>query len=244
MREVLVLIPAHNEEKNIGFIIDLIKKELSYADVLVVDDGSTDKTSEIAREKGVFVISHEVNLGVGAAFKTGIKFALRKHYKYVIQIDADGQHDPKYAHMLLDKLKRDKMDIVIGSRFKKRGRDEWYPLLRYIGVIFYSKLIRLITGYDISDATSGYLVMNRKAMNAFMFFYPKRHPAIPSLFFAYLVGLRVGEVPVRPKPRLSGKSMFTKPRLIMYHIENFFNILHAIRIAKVYKILKNQKQNY
>jgi len=234
-KNLLVIIPAYNEERNIKMIINLVKREIPNADILVVDDGSTDRTSEIVKMTNVLVLSHKVNLGVGAAFRTGIKFALRRHYKYVIQIDADGQHDPKYAHLLLEKLKRGNLDIVIGSRFSGKRRTKWYPLVRYMGVIFYSALIRLITKYKIYDATSGYLAMNRRAMRAFVIFYPNRHPAIPSLIFAYLVKLKVAEVPISFKPRLYGKSMFTKARFIIYHFKVLFDILRAIHTVKKFR---------
>ena len=114
--EILVIIPAYNEEKNIGGVVKKTRSSLPGVDIVVVNDGSTDATSRVARDVGATVLSHTINLGPGAAVQTGFKYALRHSYEYVVQLDADGQHEPQYINDLLTALEDSSVDVVIGSR--------------------------------------------------------------------------------------------------------------------------------
>jgi len=114
---VLAIIPAYNEEKSIGRVIGKIQKTTPGVDIVVIDDGSTDATVQIARQAGAVVLSHPINLGAGAATQTGYKYALEHSYQFVVQLDADGQHPPRYINDLLNIVKNEPIDIVIGSRF-------------------------------------------------------------------------------------------------------------------------------
>ena len=155
----LIIIPAYNEELTIGSVVALAKK---YGDVLVVDDGSSDKTSEIARESGAVVIKHEVNRGKGKALRTGFEYALSKDYDLVVTIDADGQHNPDEIPLLLEPLVKDEADLVIGSRYLN-GSKERIPSYRRFGLWVLNKSTKIASNIEV-DSQSGFRAMNRKAL--------------------------------------------------------------------------------
>src|SRR3990172_2440584 len=133
-REVIIVIPAYNEENNIIPLIKSIRNKVSNADILVIDDGSIDRTARVAEKAGALVIRLPFNMGYGAALQTGFKYALMRRYRYVIQMDADGQHDPESIKTLLNEVKKENVDVVIGSRILEgKGRYK-APLFRKIGM--------------------------------------------------------------------------------------------------------------
>ncbi len=137
--KILAIIPAYNEETNIANIINEIREHHPEIDIVVIDDGSTDKTPELARRMNVTVISHPFNLRIGGAVQTGFKFAEREGYDIAIQIDADGQHNPSFVSQIIEPLVEDKADISIGSRYLGNNNVE-ASVTRYIGVKFFSWL--------------------------------------------------------------------------------------------------------
>lgn len=194
--KVLIVIPALNEENNISGVIKGVRENLNEALILVVDDGSTDATAEAARIQGAKVVLHPFNLGYGAALQTGYKYAIMNGYKYVVQMDGDGQHHPEYAKDLLDELIRDKADIVIGSRFVKKGRYR-EPIFRKVGRAIFSSLVSAITDKRITDPTSGYRAMNRKAVKfCTSRLYPTDYPDADMILVFHRAGFRVKEIPV------------------------------------------------
>ena len=140
--------------------MDAVKKSNPLFDILVVNDGSTDATAHIARQKGAMVLDVPFNIGYGGAIQTGFRFAAEYGYDFVVTLDGDGQHDPESVNILMETLKREKVDVVIGSRFitglYRMG------LLRRIGARLFSVIARLYTGAKISDPTSGFQLLNRK----------------------------------------------------------------------------------
>lgn len=156
---VLVVVPAYNEELTIGSVVALAKK---YGDVLVVDDGSMDRTSEIAREAGAVVIRHERNMGKGGALKTAFEYAIEKGYDVVVTIDADGQHNPDEIPLLLDPIIKGEADLVIGSRYLSGSKKE-IPLYRRFGLWVLNKSTKVAASVDV-DSQSGFRAMNRKAL--------------------------------------------------------------------------------
>jgi len=153
--DFFVIIPAHNEQKHIPSVIKGVKK---YSDnIIVVDDGSTDKTSDVAKKEGVSVLSHVVNLGKGAALKTGCEYALRKRAKRLIFIDADGQHQPQDIPRFLNALKE--ADIVFGSR----ALNKRMPFLLKFGNWFINQTNNLLFGVNLRDTQSGYRAMTSEA---------------------------------------------------------------------------------
>src|SRR3990170_283018 len=116
-KEIIIIIPAYNEENNIPPLIKEIQNKVSGAGIFVIDDGSTDRTARVAEKAGALVVKLPFNMGYGAALQTGFKYALMKRYQYVVQMDADGQHDPGSIKALLDEIRKEDVDVVIGSRF-------------------------------------------------------------------------------------------------------------------------------
>jgi glycosyltransferase involved in cell wall biosynthesis len=174
-------------------------------DVLVVDDGSGDETAEEALRAGAQVASHAVNLGYGAALQTGYRFATRAGYDAVLQLDADGQHDPASIPALLAGL--DRADVVVGSRFLAPGSYR-PPLVRRIGMALFGKMASLLAGQRITDPTSGYQAISRAALDFYSHErYPADYPDADVLAMAARSGLRLAEVPVVMRPSPAGKGM-------------------------------------
>ncbi len=177
----LLIIPALNEEASIGRVVDRIRATGVDVDILVIDDGSSDQTAALAAEHGALVVSHPFNLGYGAAIQTGYKFAVRRGYSELVQMDADGQHDPTYVPSLLEPIRAGEFDIVIGSRFV---RESGYELgsARSAGRVFFQRVLAFFGGPHIADPTSGLQALSRRA---FQFccsdFYPSDFPDIDVL---------------------------------------------------------------
>ena len=205
---VLIVIPAHNEEPRLGAVIAAARAALPEAAVLVVDDGSGDATTRVARESGAIVLPLPFNLGSGAARQTAYQYALKKGYDAVVTIDADGQHEPADLPVLLDELGRGAVDVVLGSRFLGAGDYRPEPL-RKLGMGLIRFLLKLTTGQVITDPTSGYQALGPRAIALYAGpVYPSDYPDAEVLLMVYRAGLRVAEVPVRMYPRASGASMF------------------------------------
>jgi glycosyltransferase involved in cell wall biosynthesis len=192
--------PAFNEAANIGPVIDHVRAAAPEVHVLVVDDGSRDATATVARRHGARVVSHVFNLGYGAALQTGYKWADRGGYDYVVQVDADGQHDPADVPRLLAPLRAGTADVVIGSRFAD-PTDYRMGTTRAVGRVFLQRILVLCGGPRIADPTSGLQALDR---SAFRFccadFYPSDFPDIDVLLLLYRHGFRLVEIPVHMKP--------------------------------------------
>ncbi|MDF2523516.1 MAG: Undecaprenyl-phosphate mannosyltransferase, partial [Clostridiales bacterium] len=154
MNETLVIIPAYNEEQNISKVLNDIRSLNIDTDICVINDGSKDKTEEVVLKGNFNVVSLPYNLGYGAALQTGFKYAVLKDYKYVIQFDADGQHDPEDIKLILNELKKGDAEIVIGSRFLGRGSLQ-IGYMKKVAIAVFRFLIKFFTGTKISDPTSG-----------------------------------------------------------------------------------------
>jgi len=208
----VAVVPAYNEA---GTISQVIEDTFEYVDeVVVVDDGSTDGTPEIAREKGAVVIEHVFNTGVGGAVRTGYLYAVRAGFDFVVQIDADGQHDPSYIPDLLERAKES--DMVIGSRYLNESfRD--YPLIRQLGIRFFTVLVNRLGGLEISDVTSGFRVYRVRTL-AEILHNSDRHWAIEQTLEAARLDHRIAEVSVEMPTRDEGRSQFTLDTFVMYPI--------------------------
>lgn len=204
---VLVVIPAHNEAESIETVISDVKKELKSADILVINDKSTDETAEIARRLGVKVIDNIFNLGYAYSIQTGIKYAHKHDYDFVIQMDADGQHPAAEAKKLLDAAIDRKADIVLGSRFVK---DTGYksPFLRRFGTKMFEGMIRTFCHKTIKDPLTGFQCLNKRIVEAYS--RPGAYPEFPDaglLIEMLMKKYKVIEVPVKMKLREAGVSM-------------------------------------
>jgi glycosyltransferase involved in cell wall biosynthesis len=213
----LVFIPAWNEEASVAEVIADVRKALPEADILVVDDGSTDATAARARECEALVASLPFNQGLGAALQTGYLYALREGYDCCAHLDADGQHPPEEVVRLLEEVVADRADLVIGSRYSdpaaEAGADEYRPTLsRRIGTSLFRFFLTLATRQRFTDTTSGMRAANRRVMSLFSEHYSPDFAEIESLQLAVRQGLRVEEVPVRMLERTGGSSFLTPVR--------------------------------
>jgi len=216
-QKVLVIIPAYNEEGSVERVIEDIRTHLVQVDILVVNDGSTDLTSEKAKAGGALVLDLPFNLGIGGAMQAGYRYAYEKGYDIAIQVDGDGQHDPKEIPKLLHTLEEVKLDMVIGSRFI--GDSEYKAsTMRRVGISILSKVISMIAGQRVTDPTSGFRAANRKAIQLFASNYPQDYPEPEVVVLVSQCGLKMGEVPIEMNERYSGASSITKIRCIYYMI--------------------------
>jgi len=221
----LILIPAYNEERKIGGLLETLRRVVPDLPVLVVDDGSRDATAAAGRRGGARVVSHPVNLGYGAALQTGYRFALRHGYARAVQLDADGQHDPESIARILARLDEG-YDLVLGSRFLDAGSYR-PPLARYVGIRLFSALATLALGRRVSDATTGFQGLTR----AVMAFYDRRgsfphdYPDANMIIRCARAGYRIAEVPVRMRANPEGGTLHVGFKPLLYVLKMKFAIL-------------------
>lgn len=217
-QKLLVIIPAFNEGGSVGKVVEGVQKYFPQVDTIVVNDGSTDLTSEIAKSRGAIVLDLPFNLGIGGAMQAGYQYAYEKGYDIAIQVDGDGQHDPKEIGKLLKALEEKKMDMVIGSRFIG-GLGYKSSMMRRVGISIFSQVISMIVRQKITDPTSGFRAANRKAIQLFAFDYPQDYPEPEVVVLLHQCHLKMGEVPVGMSERYSGESSITKIRSIYYMVK-------------------------
>lgn len=227
--KVLFVIPAYNEEENIANVLKELKKDASFADILVVNDCSSDNTEKIVRENKVKCINNIFNMGYAMAVQTGIKYAYKDGYDYVIQFDADGQHIAKEAVKLYNHMKESNADIVIGSRYLV---DTGYPcpFMRRLGTKIFEVLIKMCCKTKIADPLSGFQCLNRKVIERYskMGAYPE-FPDANLIIEMLRDGYKIVETPVKMRLREAGVSMhggIVKP--IKYMINMFYTIFFII----------------
>jgi glycosyltransferase involved in cell wall biosynthesis len=208
--DTLVFIPAWNEEQNIAAVIQELHHELPEADVLVVDDGSTDHTAEVARRHGAQVLSLEGNQGLRIGIASGYRWALDHGYAYCGRVDADGQHPAAELERLLARVTEGKCDVAVGSRFVSGEGYEPYRYLpspaRRFGTALLRRAMGLVLGRPFADATSGLYAVNAKALPLLAEPFRTEAPEVEALLRLSDAHLRVDEVPVRMEPRASGVS--------------------------------------
>lgn len=204
---LLIVIPAWNEEAVLGDVLEAVKAEKpSFADILVVSDGSVDATASIARAAGVAVLDLPLNLGVGGAMRAGFQYARRSGYQYACQLDADGQHDPGEIETLIDTASREGADVVIGSRFAGKGNYEARGPRKWAMNLF-SFILSRVCHTRLSDTTSGFKLYGPRALSLFARNYPAEYlgDTIGALVIAARSRLFVREVGVQMHPRAGGE---------------------------------------
>jgi glycosyltransferase involved in cell wall biosynthesis len=216
--KVLVIIPAYNEEKNISNVIRNINTADIKVDVVVVNDGSADRTAEVAKSEGVKVLSLPYNLGIGGAMQTGYLYAKENDYDIAIQLDGDGQHDPVYIKSLVEPVAKGLCDMAIGSRYVQKSNYK-SSVTRRMGMIFFSGLVFLLTGKKITDTTSGFRAVNKDIIRYFAQNYPSDYPEVDVLIRLYKKKFKVMEVPVEMKERQGGTSSITPVKSVYYMIK-------------------------
>jgi glycosyltransferase involved in cell wall biosynthesis len=235
----LVFIPAWNEAASIDGVIADVRAQIPAADILVVDDGSTDATADRARAAGVLCASLPFNQGLGSALQTGYLWALREGYDCCAHLDADGQHPASEVARLLAEVQADRADLVLGSRYAKRpeplpgaesqvepvGEDYRATFSRRIGINVFRFFLTLATRQRFTDTTSGMRAANRRVMTLFSENYSPDFAEIESLQLAVREGLRVEEVPVRMLERTGGSSFLTPLRSAFFIFKGLVVIL-------------------
>ncbi len=215
---VLVVIPAYNEEKSLPGVIDDLRRNLPSADIIVVDDGSTDGTCAVARRLGVPLLTLPFNLGIGGAMQTGYRYAERLGYDVAVQFDGDGQHLAGEVAHLLERLGEGRSDIVVGSRFLDANGYR-APFFRKLGIWIFSTVLSRILGMRMTDTTSGFRAANSRVIRLFAETYPEDYPEVESLVLLHRAGHRIAEVPIRMQERTGGRSSITPVRSAYYMVK-------------------------
>ncbi len=225
---LLVLIPAFNEAGAIGDVVREVRATVPHAPVLVVDDASKDATCDRAIEAGADVLRLPYHLGLGGCVQAGYRLAYELGYHYVIRVDGDGQHDPRYIPDLLKVLRTTGCHMVIGSRFYQNN-GEHTSAVRAIGIWLFRLVLRPILGQPVRDPTSGFVGVNREALQVFSKSFPLEYPEIEALVVLQRKRFRFQEVPCRMRPRKAGRSSITAVKSLYYIIHVllgvFVNIL-------------------
>lgn len=221
---VLIIVPAFNEEGNIETVITNIRKVSSDFDILIINDCSTDRTEYIAKSLEVNIISLPINLGIGGAVQTGFKYAYENNYDIAIQVDGDGQHNPRYITTLLDPLSNKSADVVNGSRFidKKGFQSNFF---RRLGIRFFQLLVNILVKCNITDSTSGFRAYNAKAIELLKDNYPTDFPEPEAIIFLKKRQFRIIEVPVQMESRGAGISSISAFKSIYYMIKVSISII-------------------
>jgi glycosyltransferase involved in cell wall biosynthesis len=229
MNPRLAIVPAHNEVEAITSTIAAIRQWAPDFDVLVVDDGSTDATAKRATAAGAVVLRLPFNLGIGGAMQSGYLYAQEHGYDVAVQVDGDGQHDPRHIRDLIDRLRGDpELNMVTGSRFlDPAGEGYRSSAARRVGIRVFSRVVSLITGQRVTDPTSGFRMTNRRGIELFARDYPHDYPEVEAILLMHYHRLRSCEVPVLMRPRLTGSSAISSTQSIYYMVK----VLLAVFVA-------------
>jgi glycosyltransferase involved in cell wall biosynthesis len=222
---LLILVPAFNEEGAVAKVVEEIREVSPGTPVLVVDDCSQDGTANLARAAGAWVVSLPYHLGLGGAVQAGYRLAFELGYDYVIRMDGDGQHDPRYIARIYDVLRTAACEMVIGSRFEE-GPMHHPHFLRGLGIRFFRLVLRPILGQPVHDPTSGFVGVNRAALQVFSRSFPLEYPEIETLVVLQRRAFRFIEVPCKMRQRMAGRSTIGAGRSLYY----IFHVLMGVFI--------------
>lgn len=228
-QKILVVIPAYNEETRVGKVVRSVKSVVPEATILVIDDCSTDRTKEEAEKAGAFLISHPINLGYASSLESGYLCALKNEFDIVVQMDGDGQHLAEEIPKILAPLLKREVDIVIGSRYLSADSSYKTTLARRLGKSIFGAIFYLMTKYNITDPTSGFQCLNRKAFKLFASgHFPDDFPDTDVLLIAHYAGLRVKEVPVIMVERSGGESIHSGLKPLYYIVKMILSIFIVV----------------
>ena len=212
---LLVIVPALNEEAAIGGVVRDIQLHVPGVPVIVIDDCSSDATKAVAREAGALVLPMPHHLGLGGCVQAGYKLAYELGFQYVIRVDGDGQHDARDILRVFEKLKTTGCEMVIGSRFVSDNGSRT-GAVRSLGILFFRMVLRPVLGKDVRDPTSGFVGVNRHALNVFRDSFPLEYPEIEALVVLQRRRFRFEEVPCKMRPRTTGRSSITALKSLYY----------------------------
>ena len=215
--QVLIIIPAFNEEAAVGAVIRDVRAIMADAPVLVIDDASGDATYAHAVAAGAYVLRLPHHLGLGGCVQAGYKLAFELGYDYVIRVDGDGQHDPRDIPRILEALKKTGFQMIIGSRFNN-GPSAHTSFARAMGIRLFRLVLRPILGKPVHDPTSGFVGVNREALSVFTKSFPLEYPEIETLVVLQRKRFQFQEIPVKMRPRQAGRSSITAAKSLYYLI--------------------------
>jgi glycosyltransferase involved in cell wall biosynthesis len=215
-----IIIPAHNEEKSIESVISSIKRVNANIAIFVVNDGSVDKTSHLAKKTNlVTVVDLPLNVGIGGAVQTGFKLAYLYDYDFAIQMDGDGQHDPQELIKLITPVINGEADVVIGSRFLDKKEGFKSTFMRRFGIKIFRLVNLILINQKITDSTSGFRAYNRKAFEFLSRYYPSDYPEPEAIVLLGKNKFIMKEISVRMFERDNGKSSIRGLRSVYYMIK-------------------------
>jgi glycosyltransferase involved in cell wall biosynthesis len=211
----LAVVPAFNEEQNIGRVVDELHEFDPGLDVVVISDGSIDRTAAVAREHGAYVIRLPFNLGIGGAVQTGFRYGWENGYELAVRCDGDGQHIPAELSHVLEPVLAGEADICVGSRFA--GTNGYQSsATRRVGIRLLALIVSGIAKQRVTDTTSGFQALNRRALELFAADYPHDYPEVEGMVMTIKHRLRLREVPVQMREREHGSSSITALRSVYY----------------------------
>jgi glycosyltransferase involved in cell wall biosynthesis len=222
----IAIVPAFNEEDCVSRVIDEIRAFDPELEIVVVDDGSVDRTSAAAAAKGAQVVRLPFNLGIGGAVQTGFRFAFENGFELAVRVDGDGQHDPAELPKLLGPVLAGEADIVVGSRFAGRGGYR-SSRPRRVGITILARVVSLLVRQRVTDPTSGFQALNRHAIALFAADYPHDYPEVEATVMVFKHRLRLTEVPVQMRERVAGRSSIGALASVYYMVK----VLLAIVVA-------------
>lgn len=226
MKKVLIIIPAYNEAKNIERVVDNLVNNFPQYDYVIVNDGSSDNTASICEKRRYSYLNLPINLGLSGAFQAGVKYAYEMGYDMALQLDGDGQHKPEYLERMIQKMEKENIDIVIGSRFCEKKSER--TSLRTVGGNIISLCIKFTTGTKITDPTSGMRLYNRKVLKEFAYVM-NYTPEPDTISFLIRTGIKVKEVQVEMDERIEGESYLNTVNAIKYMLHMCVSILFVQR---------------
>lgn len=221
MNSRLAIVPAFNEAATVVGVIEDLKSNAPDFDVVVVDDGSSDATSALARDAGARVVTLPFNLGIGGAMQTGFRFAAEHGYELAVQVDADGQHDAEEIRKLQRVLEEEPdLDMVVGSRFLQDDRAAFRSsAARRVGIRLFAGLLSLVVRQPVTDPTSGFRVVGPRGIQLFADDYPHDYPEVEAILMVHAHRLRTREVPVLMRERQGGISSITSLGAMYYMLK-------------------------
>jgi glycosyltransferase involved in cell wall biosynthesis len=214
----IAIVPARNEEASLTALIAEIRAAEPELEIVVINDASTDSTARIAEAAGVPVVNLPFNVGIGGTVQTGYQYALEHGFELAIQVDGDGQHDPSEIGRVLAPIFDGRADLVVGTRFVEGGGYRG-TRLRRVGIRIFAAVVSLMVRQRVSDTTSGFRAVNKKALSLFAAEYPHDYPEVESIVLLSRHGLRMVEVPVQMRVRGTGNSSITALRSVYYMVK-------------------------